>query len=61
MGRRPWWLLWQLGCFNDSPRRPMLEAVRHGEDGGARGRLQRHLERRQPKSTVVRGGSSGGD
>jgi hypothetical protein len=37
-----------LGCFNDTPRRPVLEAVQHGEDGGASGRLQRHLEQRSP-------------
>jgi hypothetical protein len=61
MGRHPWWPLRQLRCFNDSPWRLVLEAVWHGEDGGARGRLQRRLERQQPKSMAACGGSSGGD
>jgi hypothetical protein len=61
MGRHPWWSLWQLGCFNDSLRRPVFAAVQHGEDGGARGRLQGLLERRQPKLMAACGGSSGGD
>jgi hypothetical protein len=57
----PWWSLRQLGCFNDYPRQAVLEAVWHGVDGVAWGWLQRCLERRQPKSTVARGGCYGGN